>query len=261
MSALPFSTYGLGEKLTRSACERLDVQLFFGQDPDEFVAVQQSHAVSGYRQLPFMAATRNAANGPFFWTMVRRGNRILGQSGALIVPGRGARGGALADELACGLLYSQKSTWLERRGWLAGAGPKLTARGNSLYCGGAWLHPDLRGLNLIGVLSRLTSLQALEHDSGIQSVWVMEEDKLLQKGALARPSGLGFGTSEKVFSGHLEIAGKPLTMHAIWAWRDEYLSLLVKDDLSYRSGREPDWFVGAAVSTGRDRPGSRGRER
>ncbi len=250
MNALPFSTCELGEKLARSACEKLDVQLFFGQDPDEFVAIQRDHAVSGYRQLPFMATARNAANGPFFWTMVRRGNRILGQSGAVIVPGRGVESGALADELACGLLYAPKSTWLERRGWLPGAGPRLTAKGSTLYCGGAWLHPELRGLNLIGVLARLTALQAFEHDSAIQAIWVMEEDKLLRKGALARPNGLGFGRSEKVFEGHLEIAGKPLTMHAIWAWREEYLSLLAKDDLSYRSGAAPDWFTGTAAASG-----------
>jgi hypothetical protein len=242
MSALPFSTSELGERLAASACRRLGIQIFFGQDPDEFVALQQAHALTGYRQLPFIAKARNAANGPFFWTLLRRGHQVLGQSAAVLVPRSRTEGAPLADELARGLLYAPSSTWIERKGWLPGAGPKLTSMGKTLYCGGAWLHADLRGCNMAGIISRLASLYALEQEPSIEAFWVLEEDALVQKGALLGPNGLGFPHSERVFDGYLEITGRPVVMHAVWAFREEYLALLARDDQAYRKGREPDWF-------------------
>lgn len=229
-------------QLATHACQALDIQLSFGQDPDQFVSTYASEAGSGYVQLPFLAHTRAPANRAFVWTQVRRGSRILGQLGGVIVAKSPSAQESLADALAQGLLYRPEATWLERTGWLAGAGKAVLAGGPSLYFGGGWVHPELRGLGLVGVMSRLTALQALVREPNLQAVWGLEEEGLLNKGVMARPSGLGIVHSRKVFEGFSELAGKPLALHAIWASRAEYLQLLAKDQQAMQRGVPPDWL-------------------
>lgn len=242
-----FDFLSLASQLAASACTSLDVQLSFGQDPDHFVETYARYAGSGYVQLPFLKETRSPRNSAFVWTQVRRGSRILGQLGGVIVPGDPRAPHSLADSLASGLLYQPGGTWLEHTGWIPGAGEGILEDAPSLYFGGGWVGSELRGLGLVGVMSRLTALQAFCKEPALSSVWGLEEEGLLLKGVMARDSGLGIVHSKKVFEGFSELAGKPLVLHAIWANRAEYLQLLEKDRQCLQLGGSPTWLGKSAA--------------
>lgn len=244
MTSLPFSPLDFRERLACNTCALLGLQLFMGEDPQQFCDTYDRHATTGYHQLPLLPRERAPATGPVAWVVARRGAEVLGTMACIQVPAD-LQGRPLADEMAAGLLYPASTARIERRGWIVGAGPALTRWGTSAYLAGGWLAPEVRGLGLVGALSRLVVLQLLEREPALQTVWGLEEETILHKGSMQRAGGIALTHSEKVFEGFFVITGAPKTMHAVWEPRESYLAQLSSDFEALSGDSVPSWLLAA----------------
>lgn len=224
------------------AAKAFDIQLAFGAEGARFLQHYEAASETGFAQLPF-GSQAQANDVDLLWVLAHRGGEPMGLACARSIPASRGGGLPLADELRRGLLYREELALGSGRGWLPGAGPRWITAGPSLYLGGVWVHPSLRGRGMVAVLSRLVACGMLHKHPATTAVWALEEAALWNKPAARGPAGLGLLEDEKVFEGFFPIIGAPRVMHAVWAPEEKYQAHLGQDWPQLSSRQPPAWLV------------------
>lgn len=229
------------QQLATATTKELGIQLAFGTSGATFVKLYEEHATSGYCQLPFSHQQGRLASTTL-WAMAHRAGVPVGFGAARIVEPVPRGGLPLSDELRRGLLYAADATLGGGRGWLPGAGPTHITRGASLYLGGIWVHPCIRGRGVVAALSQLVACGLLHKRPDVQTVWALEEDVLLRSGAMTRAGGLGLFQRAKVFEGFFPIIGASRVMHAVWESSEDYLRAALSEAPTLEKLGRPTWL-------------------
>lgn len=172
------------ERLLEHQIGAMGLSARFSNDMDALVRTYASVNEGSQFQRRFWSGNADSRN---FWVCLAHGGQPVALTGfrTLVNVGPARRVG---EAFSRGALYRAQGTRAED--WIRDSGPALRPGTVYGYMGAAWVHPDWRGRNLIGVAARLVQAEGVRRNAGtLDLITALYRDTTFKAGVGLRASG------------------------------------------------------------------------